>query len=72
MEYTQGSPGALVGKKLPANAEDIRDMIFGLGRSLGEGNGNPLQYSCLDNPMDRGNWQAIVHKVTKSWIQLSD
>ena len=45
--------------------------ISGLGRSLGEGNGNPLQYSCLENPMDRGAWQATVHGVAKSWIQLS-
>ena len=46
--------------------------IPGLGRSLGEGNGYPLQYSCLENSMDRGAWQATVHGVTKSWIQLSD
>ena len=39
--------------------------IPGLGRSPGEGNGNPLQYSCLENPMDRGAWQAIIHRVTK-------
>ena len=39
--------------------------------SPGEGNGNPLQYSCLENPMDRGTWQATVHGVTKSWTQLS-
>ena len=44
----------------------------GSGRSPGEGNGNPLQYSCLGNPMDRGAWQATVHRVTKSWTQLSD
>ena len=43
-----------------------------MGRSLGEGNGNSLQYSCLENPMDRGAWQATVHRVTKSRIQLSD
>ena len=43
-----------------------------LGRSPGEGNGNLLQYSCLENPMDRGAWQAIVHGVAKSQIQLSD
>ena len=46
--------------------------IPGSRRSPGEGNGNPLQYSCLENPMDRGTWQATVHGVTKSWIQLSD
>ena len=46
--------------------------IPGSGRSPGERNGNPLQYSCLDNPMDRGAWQATVHGVAKSWTQLSD
>ena len=59
----------LVVKNLPANARDVRDMglIPGSGRSPGEGNGNPLQYSCLENPMDRGAWQAIVLRVTRSW-----
>ena len=59
---------ALVVKNLPANAGDIRTTGFipGLGRSLGEGKGNPFQYSCLENPMDRGAWQAIVHSVAKS------
>ena len=54
-------------KNPPANAEDIRDAgsIPGLGRSLGVGNGNPLQYSCLENPMDRGAWLAIVHSIAK-------
>ena len=46
-------------------------LIPGLGRSPGEGNGNPLQYSCLENPMDRGAWYATVHGVTKSWTRLS-
>ena len=46
--------------------------IPGSGRSPGEGNGNPFQYSCLENSTDRGGWQAIVHGVTKSWTQLSD
>ena len=46
-------------------------LIPGLGRSPGEGNGNPLQYSCLENPMDRGAWQDIVHGVAKSWTWLS-
>ena len=52
---------------------DTRDegLIPGLRRSPGGGNGNPLQYSCLGNPMDRGTWQAIVHGVTKSWTRLS-
>ena len=65
---------ALVVKNLPANAGDLRDMgsIPGLGRSPGEGHGNPLQYSCLENPMDRGAWQATVHGVTKSWTRLSN
>ena len=44
--------------------------IPGLGRSPGEGNGSPLQYSCLENPMDRGAWQAVVHRVTQSQTQL--
>ena len=55
-------------KNLPANAGDIRDMvsIIGSGRSPGEGCGNPLQYSCLENRMDRGAWWATVHGVAKS------
>ena len=59
---------ALVVKNLPSNAGDVRDMgsIPGLGRSPGGGNGNPLQYSCLENPMDRGAWRATVYRVTKS------
>ena len=61
-------------KNLPSNAGDVRDMgsIPGLGRSPGGGNGNPLQYSCLENPMDRGAWQATVHGIAKSQTQLSD
>ena len=59
---------ALVVKTLPANARDIRDAgsIPGLGRSPGGGHGDPLQYPCLENPMDRGAWQATVHEVTES------
>ena len=59
---------ALVVKNPPANAEDIRDVgsIPGMGRSPGGGYGNPLQYSCLKNPMDKGACQARVHKVAKS------
>ena len=55
-------------KNLPAKAGDTGDvgLIPGLGRSSGEGNYNPLQYSCLRNPMDRGAWQATVHGVPKS------
>ena len=57
----------LVLKNPPANAGDIRDvgLIPGLGRSSGVGSGNPLQYSCLENPLDRGDWRATVHKVSK-------
>ena len=57
---------------LPAKAGDIRDMglIPVSGRSPGEGHGNPLQYSCLENPMDRGAWRATVYRVPKSWTQL--
>ena len=62
-----GFPGDSVVKNLPVNAGDIRDvgLIPGLVRSLGGGHGNPLQYSCLENPMDRGAWWATVHGVTK-------
>ena len=62
-----GFPGGSEVKNLPANAEDAGDMglIPGLGRSPGEGNGNPLQYSCVENSMDRGAWQATVHGVAK-------
>ena len=58
-------------KNPPANAGDIRDadLIPSQGRSLGGGHGNPLQYSCLENPMDRGAWWATVHGVTKSCTQ---
>ena len=51
-----------------------RDLgsITGLGRSPGEGNGNPLQHSCLENPMDRGAWLATVHRVPKSWTRMRD
>ena len=57
-------------KNLPASSGDT-GLIPGLGRSPGEGNGNPLQYSCLGNPMDRGAWWAIVYRVAKSWRWLS-
>ena len=57
-------------KKIPAaNAGDV-GSIPGSGRFPGEGNGNPFQYSCLENPMDRGAWQATVHGVAKSQTQL--
>ena len=59
-------------KNLPTNAGDVRDVgsVPGLGRSPGEGLGNPLQYSCLDNPLDRGAWRATVHRVTQSQTRL--
>ena len=55
-------------KNLPANAGDAIDAVSipGLGRFPGEGNGNPLQYSCLENPRDKGAWRATVHRVAKS------
>ena len=56
-------------KASACNAGDL-GSILGLGRSPGEGNGNPLQYSCLENPMDGGAWLAVVHGVTESWTQL--
>ena len=60
----------LVVKNLPANAEDIRDTGWNprSGGSLVVGNGNPLQYSCLENSMDRGAWQVPIHEVAKSQI----
>ena len=68
MEYLGFPPGSVV-KTLPANAGDL-DLIPGSGRSPGEGNSNPLQYSCLENPMDRGAWLATVHRVVKTRTQL--
>ena len=64
----------VVVKNPPANAGDTKDMglIPGLERSPGEGNGNPVQGSCLENPMDRGAWCATVHGVTKSRTRLRD
>ena len=63
---------ALVVKNLPASAGDVREAgsVPGWGRSPGGGNGNPLLYSCLENPMDRKAWWAAVHTVTTSWTQL--
>ena len=69
--FLRASQVAQVVKNLPANTGDIRDTgsVPGLGRSPGGGHGNPLQYSCLENPMDRGAWRAIVHGLAKSWTQ---
>ena len=60
-------------KNPPTNAGDARDgaSLLGLGRSTAVGSGNPLQYSCLENSMDRGSWWAVVHEATKSLTQLS-
>ena len=58
-------------KNLPANAGDM-GLIPGLGRSPGEGNGNPLQYSCLGNPLDRGAWQSTAYAAAKSQTQVSN
>ena len=70
--FSAASQLVLVVKDLPANAGDIRDAVSipGLGRSPGEGTDNPLQYSCLGNPMDRETRQAVVSRVTKSWTLL--
>ena len=65
--FTWGFPGDSVVKNLLANAGDV-GSIPGSGRSPGEGNGHTLQYSCLGNPMDRGAWQAAVHRVAKGQI----
>ena len=80
-KFHEDEGGSLIGasqavqlvKNLPASAVDIRDvgLIPGSGRSPGEGNSNPPQYSCLENPMDRGAWWAIVRGVTNSRMRLS-
>ena len=69
-----GFPGGSVVKESACQAGDTGDVgsILGSGRSTGVGNGNPLQYSCLGNPMDRGAWLATVLGVAKSWTQLTD
>ena len=67
--YVWGFPGGSDDKESTCNVGDL-DLIPGLGRSLGEGNGYPFQYSCLENPMTRGAWWAIVHGVSKSRKQL--
>ena len=74
MRRKEGFPGGSVVKNPPDNAGDSRDvgLIPGLGRSPGVGNGKPLQYSCLENPTDRGAWQAEVQGVPESQTLLSD
>ena len=66
-----GFPGGLDSKVSACNVRDL-DSIPGSGRSPGEGNSNPLQYSCLENPMDTGTWQVTVHGVAKNQTRLSD
>ena len=66
-----GFPSGSDGKEYACNAGDL-GLIPGLGRSPGGGHGNPLQYSCLENPTDRGPWWATVHGVTKTQTRLSD
>ena len=66
-----GFPHSSVGKESACNAGDL-GSIPESGRSPGGGNGNPFQYSCLENPMDRGAWQAVIHGVAKSQTQLTD
>ena len=70
----EGFPGGSVVRNPPASAEDSRDggSTPGLGRSPGGEHGNPLQYSCLENPLDRGAWWATVHGVAKSQTRLSN
>ena len=70
LSLRHGFPGGSAEKNLPATAGDS-DLIPGSGRSPIGGNGNPLQYSCLENSMDRGAWQAAVHEVTYSWTRLT-
>ena len=66
-----GFSGGSVIKNLPVNAGDS-GLIPGLGKTPGEGNGNTLQYSCPENPMERGTWWATVHEVPTSWTRLKD
>ena len=66
-----GFPGSSEGKELACNAGDT-GLISRLRRSPEERNGNPLQYSCLENPIDRATWWAIAHEVPKSWMRLRD
>ena len=72
MYFDRAFQVVLVVKNLPANAGHVRDMgsIPELGRSPGVGNGTPLQYSCLENPMDRGAWWITVHRVAENQTQL--
>ena len=66
-----GFPGGSDGKESACNAGGL-GSIPGLGSSSGGGHSTPLQYSCLENPLDKGTWRAVVHAVAKSWARLSD
>ena len=70
-EEDLGFPGGSAGKESACNARDP-GLIPGLGRSPGKGNGNSLQFSCLENSMDRGAWQTTIHGIVKSRTRLSD
>ena len=70
-DFTHSLPGGSDGKEFACNVGEL-GLIPGLARSPGGGYGNPLQYSCRDNPMDREGWQVTVHGVAKIWTQLSD
>ena len=71
LTIVRASQGALMVKNLPVSAGDIRDAgLPGSGRPPGGGHGTPLQYSCLENPMDRGAWRAAVHRVTQSQTRV--
>ena len=71
MIFYKGIPGGSVVKNLTASAGDL-GLIPGLGRPPGEGSDNPLQYSCLENSMERGAWWYTLHRVVKTWTQLRD
>ena len=71
LSFYRGFPGGSEVKASACSAGDL-GSIPGSGRSPGEGNDNPLQYSCLENPMDGGAWWAVVHGIPKSWTRLSD
>ena len=74
MNATWGFPGGFMVKNLLANSGDTGEAVSipRQGRSSGVGNGNPLQHSCLENPMDRGSWLVTIYGVTTSWKQLSN
>ena len=71
---SEGFPGGPVVKNPPANARESGDtgLLLGSGRSPGGGHGNPVQYSCLDNPMDSGAWRTTVYRAAESLTQLSN